>query len=176
MKNQLKTNHMIRTLTLLTVFLLFSCNQKSKNDLKRTETSTIETEATLESVENFDWLTGKWKRLKEETGKETFENWDKISPTEYAGIGFTMQNGDTIKQERIRIIKQNGKWDLLVKAPEDIEFITFPITELKKVEFTCTNDSLDFPKQIMYWKNGEKLHASVAGDSIKIEFEFERIK
>jgi len=76
-----------------------------------------------------------------------------------------VQGSDTIKQEKIRIAKQSGKWILTVKVPEETESITFPITELKYNEFTCTNDSLDFPKQIRYWKNGEKINALVSGDS-----------
>ena len=51
-------------------------------------------------IENFDWLLGKWKRLNDEVGKETFENWNKISLSKYLGIGFTMQRGDTIKREK----------------------------------------------------------------------------
>ena len=31
--------------------------------------------------EDFDWLLGNWERLHEEKGKETFENWNKISPS-----------------------------------------------------------------------------------------------
>ena len=126
--------------------------------------------------DNFDWLLGEWKRINEKPGNETFENWHKISPSEYYGIGFTMQNGDTVKQERIRIVKLKDKWDLIVKSPEDIKSITFPITELKSGEFTCTNDSLDFPKQIKYWKDDKKIRATVTGDSLKIEFTFERIE
>ena len=149
-----------------TIFIIVSCNSatnEKKNNSKK-------------AVENFDWLLGKWERLHEETGKKTFENWKKISQNEYSGIGFTLQNADTIKQEKIRITKQNEKWILTVKVPEETESITFPITELKSDEFTCTNDSLDFPKQIKYWKNGEKINALVSGDSLKIDFEFERLK
>ncbi|MEN8125172.1 MAG: hypothetical protein ABFR32_08575 [Bacteroidota bacterium] len=166
---------MKKTLILLTGILLFSCNQKNKTKSETTESKT-DLNSRIEIDENFDWLTGKWRRMNEETGKETFENWNKVSPTEYSGIGFTMQNGDTVKQEKIIIVRQNGKWDLIVKVPQETESITFKIAELKNDQFTCINDSLDFPKQIKYWKTGEKINALVAGDSLKIEFEFERIE
>jgi len=32
----------------------------------------------MENPENFDWLLGKWKRLKEGEGKDAFENSKKI--------------------------------------------------------------------------------------------------
>lgn len=159
----------------MTGILLFSCNQKSKTN-PETSKERIDKESKIENVENLDWLLGKWKRLNEEKGKETFENWNKISSTEYSGIGFTMLDGDTIKQEKIRVIKQNGKWDLIVKTPEDKYSIVFPIKELNSNEFISTNDSLDFPKQIKYWKNGDRINALVSGDSLKIEFEFEKIE
>lgn len=153
-------------LLIITIVTIVSCNSTTKKTDNNSE----------KQVENFDWLLGNWERLHEEPEKETFENWNKISQNEYSGIGFTMQGSDTIKQEKIRIAKQSGKWILTVKVPEETESITFPITELKSEEFTCTNDSLVFPKQIKYWKNGEKINALVSGDSLKIDFEFERLK
>ena len=95
--------------------------------------------------------------------------------TQYAGHGFSIQNGDTIKQESIRIVKQNDKWDLLVKAPEERNWIRFPINELKMGAFGCKNDFIGFPNEIQYWKSGKHLHALVSGDSLKIEFRFEPI-
>ena len=155
---------MYKLTLLLTIFVFFSChsstNQKSLN----------------KDHKPFDWLLGKWERTNEEKGKSTFENWAKINPTEYEGIGFTLQNGDTIKQEKMRIIQQNNKWHLLVKVPGESHATTFPITEIKNNEFTCTNDTLDFPKIIKYWKSGEQINALVAGGSLKIDFAFQAIK
>ena len=152
-------------ISIIAVFTLNSCNTKSKSN----------NGSINEKSENFDWLLGKWIRNNEEHGKETFENWKRISNSEYAGVGFTMQNGDTIKQEKINLIKQNGKWDLIVKVPGDSESIVFKMTELNNKSFTCENDSIDFPKMIKYWKDGEKIKALVAGDDLEISFEFEKI-
>ena len=153
-------------LLIVTTFIIVSCNTTTNEKKNNTKNP----------VENFEWLLGKWERLNEEAGKETFEIWEKINQNEYSGIGFTMQGSDTIKQEKMRIEKQKGEWLLTVKIPEETESIIFPITEIKSEEFLCTNDSLDFPKQIKYWKNGEKINALVSGDSLKIDFEFKRWK
>ncbi|WP_312423076.1 DUF6265 family protein [Epilithonimonas sp.] len=154
-------------LSLIVLVLVLSCNQNNKTkELQKSET-----------IENFDWLTGKWKRLNEEAGKETFENWNKINPNEYSGIGFTIKNGDTINQEKIKLIKSNEKWALLVKTPDDKEPIKFKMLEQKTpTEFTCVNDSIDFPKRVQYWSEGGKLKAKVSNDKIQIPFEFEKIK
>jgi len=151
--------------------LCMSCNL-NKKEQKKTDTKKI---SLIEKSEDFDWLLGKWKRLNEEKGKETFENWTKIKETKYAGIGFTMQNGDTIKQEKILLIKKHKKWNLVVKVPEEAESITFKGVHYTKNEFTCENNDIDFPNRIRYWKNGNKISATVSGGEMKISFEFEKI-
>jgi len=162
----MRTQKLITIISLIISFTFTSCNTKNKYN----------TNSINEKSENFDWLLGKWKRNNEEQGKETFENWEKISNSEYSGIGFTIQNGDTVKQEKIKLIKSNKKWILIVKVPEETESLTFKITDLNKKSFTCKNDSLDFPKMIKYWKDGVKIKALVSGDDLEIPFEFEKIK
>ena len=156
-------------LILLLIVTTISCEfGDKKTDTNKTKTTVVKSD--------FDWLIGKWKRNNEEEGKETFENWNKVSSSEYYGIGFTMQNGDTIKQERMKITKHNSKWNLAVKTPEESEYIIFELTDLQEDSFAFKNDSIDFPNLIKYWKNKDKINASVAGGDFKIEFQFERIK
>ena len=149
---------------------MISCNQKEK------QKTVAEPATTIETTGDFNWLLGKWKRLNEEEGKETFENWNAISKTEYSGIGFTMQGGDTIKQEEIQLIKTSGRWNFTVKAPEDPESIIFNGTSFNENEFICENLELDFPNKIKYWKNSENLKASVSYSEMEIPFEFEKLK
>lgn len=159
-------------LFLLIGILIASCNQNQKKNPNERE---AEPTKMNQVVENFDWLLGQWKRLDEEEGKETFENWDKISETRYSGIGFTMQHGDTIKQERIRLTKINGGWNLTVKVPEETESITFKMIDFSESDFTCENNEIDFPNKIKYWKNGAKINASVSNSEMEIPFEFEKL-
>lgn len=166
-----KKKIMKKIMILLIGILIISCNQTKKENSKPTENSPELTKQT----ESFDWILGKWKRLNEEEGKETFENWEKISETEYSGIGFTMQNGDTIKQENIRLIKSNDRWNIIVKVPEETESITFTGISHSENEFTCENNEIDFPNKIKYWKNGDKINASVSNAEMEIPFEFEKL-
>lgn len=130
----------------------------------------------LVQSENLDWLLGKWKRLNDEKGNQTFENWTKVSPREYAGIGFTLQNGDTISQEQMTFRESDGTWKLLVKTPEEKTPVEFKMSELSKNKFVCMNDSIDFPTKIRYWKEGERLKASISNKSMEIPFDFEKSK
>ncbi len=147
------------TAIILIAFVFTMCNSKQ-----------------TESTENFDWLLGKWQRTNEEQGKTTFENWEKTNNSEYNGIGFTIQNNDTISREKMKIVETDGKWNLLVKTLEEKEFVRFEMSEIQEEKFECKNDTLDFPKLIKYWKNGDKLNALVKGDSLKLSFEFKRIE
>lgn len=160
---------MRKTFILIIGVLIISCNQSKKKSIN---TETVEI---TEKSNNFDWLLGEWERLNEEEGKKTYENWEKISDTEYSGIGFTMQNGDTIKQESIRLIKTSDKWDLTVKVPEENESISFKMTYHSENEFTCENNEIDFPNKIRYWKNGRKINASVSNSEMEIQFEFKKL-
>ncbi len=175
MQAKIKTR-MKRTFILLTSILVLSCNQNAKTNQDEKLETESNTKSETKMTENLDWLTGNWKRLNEEAGKETFENWEKISPSEYSGIGFTMQKGDTISQEKMDIIETNGKWTLFVKMPNEKEATTFEMAELKSNEFVCVNDSIDFPKRIRYWLDGEKMKAKISNDEMEIPFEFEKIK
>ncbi len=126
--------------------------------------------------ENFDWLLGKWQRTNETQGKKTFEYWVKINDAEYAGLAFTLHNSDTVNQEKMALLKSDGNWQLKVKTTDEKDFIAFEMTMQKDGLFECNNDSLPFPKKITYWRDGEKLKANVAGDSLQIPFEFSKIK
>jgi len=147
---------------------LTSCAEKSKK-----ETKVIVEEKV--AIENFDWLLGNWIRNNEVEGKETYEVWNKISSKEYSGSGFTMQQNDTLKQEKIRLLKLDKKWVLEVQPKDEPEPITFHVTSHNEQEFICENPELDFPKLIKYWKNDDKLKALVSGDEMEIAFEFEKI-
>ncbi|WP_426791339.1 DUF6265 family protein [Sphingobacterium sp. WOUb80] len=125
--------------------------------------------------ENFDWLLGKWQRTNETQGKKTFEYWVKINDAEYAGLAFTLHNSDTVNQEKMALLKSDGNWQLKVKTTDEKDFIAFEMTMQKDGLFECNNDSLPFPKKITYWRDGEKLKANVAGDSLQIPFEFSKI-
>lgn len=162
---------MKKIIIVLIGIIIVSCNQNKK------ENSTVEklrTENMQESV-NFDWLLGFWKRMEEEKGKETYENWIKKSETDYFGIGFTLQNNDTIKQERMELYQKNGKWNLTVTVPNEAESIVFEMTKHSENEFICVNNEIDFPNKIRYWKSGDRINATVSNSEINIPFEFEKL-
>jgi len=159
----------ILSMTVIAILFLSSCTSNNSEESK-TQNNEIS-----KSTENFDWLLGNWKRNNEKENRETFEIWKKTNNSEYSGIGFTIQNNDTIKQEKIKLIKLDKKWVLEVQPQDEPEPIAFNMTSYNDQEFICENKELDFPKLIKYWKNESKINALVSGDDMEISFEFKRI-
>jgi hypothetical protein len=153
---------------LIVLILTLACQEKKESTNKQIVKDLVE--------ENFDWLVGDWKRTNNEEGKETFESWKKESDTEYLGFGFTIQEKDTISQEKIRLVKENSKWNLHVIAPGDTAPTTFKISSFDANSFTCLNPENEFPKKISYSLEGEKLKAVISGGGMEIPFEFKRIE
>jgi len=74
----------------ITTFL-FSCNStKELNKLKKAE-----------------WLLGNWRG--ESNGQIFYENWQKISDSEFKNINYTICNGDTVVNSRSKIEIVDGK-------------------------------------------------------------------
>ena len=162
---------MNKILILLIGILLISCNQPKKEVVNVDDTAVEPANAAV----SFDWLLGKWKRTNDKAGKETFENWQKNDANEYIGFGFTLQDQDTIQQEKMRLISLNDHWSLEVQPQDEPQPISFLMTSYNDHEFTCEKKDRDFPNKIKYWKNGDKLNAMVSGSDLKIPFEFERL-
>ncbi|NOR87687.1 MAG: hypothetical protein GQ527_08770 [Bacteroidales bacterium] len=147
--------------------LLISCEDSPKQQNKEEQAPVI--------TENFDWLLGNWQRSNEKEDRETFETWEKMSKTEYNGIGFALQNNDTISLENMKLIKIDLGWDLKVMLRGESTPTVFNVVKIENESFECTNDLNEFPTKIHYWKDGEKIKATVSGCELEIAFEFVKV-
>ena len=148
--------------------LLISCEDNAKQEKIEEQTPII--------TENFDWLIGDWQRSNEKEGRETFEIWVKESKTEYRCIGFTIQDNDTISQEKMKVLKTDQAWNLEVIMKEDSKPTSFNVIKIEKGSFVCVNDQNEFPTKIHYWKEGDEIKALVSGGDLEIPFEFVRVE
>lgn len=171
-RHKQKQEIMKKVFILITGFLILSCNQPDKENPEANK----KLPKLSEQTENFDWLLGNWQRLNEAQGKETFENWVKISETEYFGIGYTMQKEDTLSKENMKLVKENTNWNLIVKTTQDAQPTVFTGVDHDENGFACENNENDFPNKIKYWKNGDKIKATISNAEMTIAFEFEKLK
>lgn len=124
--------------------------------------------------ENFDWLTGSWVRTNNAAGEKTFENWEKISPKEYKGEGYTLKGKDTIFKEDMELKNKDGNWNFIVTGVNE-EPTTFHVLVLEHNRFVAENPQNDFPKRITYFTEDGKLTALISADKKNISFNFARI-
>lgn len=118
-----------------------------------------------------EFLIGKWQRLGEKEGKQTYEYWD----AGFEGLGFTLQNKDTVFKEILTIKKVQDTLRLLV---EGVNEHPTPFTFIHQTDtsFTCRNLKNEFPTHITYWKSGSALKAKVQNQQFSIDFTFQKIK
>ena len=161
---------MKKLLPVVISILLLSCNNpKPEPEAKpQPEPKVVEE---VKKPDDMDWLLGKWERLNEEEGKTTLEFWEKENASSYKGIGFTLQNGDTIKLENMHLTKAEKVWDLTVEVLNE-EPVTFSGVEYSDKRFRVENTDIEFPNQIKYWMVGDTLKANVSNADFEIPFEF----
>ena len=148
----IKISHRFFLLLLIT----FACNQPAATKNKE--------------IEQLHWLIGDWdKQVK--PGQTGYERWTIDTNGELKGIDITQAGTDTVSFESVTITKRNGDLYYVVNAPNDTT-VAFKFTSLKDDEFTCENETHDFPKKIHYRRNGQQMKATISGDGQSIEFNF----
>ena len=118
-------------------------------------------------------MVGGWIRINDSDGNKTFENWKKKSSEEYSGFGYTLNNGDTIFQENLRVFFTEKGWNLEVTGKDGTP-ILFAISDFSSNKFTAVNEANEFPKKIMYERRDDQLLAAIADEETEISFIFSK--
>jgi hypothetical protein len=141
------------------IFMLLICLSCAQKDTKQ---------------HNFDWLIGSWIRTNDKEGYLTHEHWTKISNMEYVGLGYTLQDQDTVFKERLRLIKSSTNWSLEVTGVNEHPTL-FRLTNFSANSFECENKTNEFPKYIAYSLQDNILLAKISDEENEISFLFEMI-
>lgn len=142
---------MRKLLLIFSVFFIISCNQERKN------------------LQKPNFLIGNWIRTNDKPNQKTFEFWK----ADYSGLGFTLQENDTIFKEHLKIINKNDSLYLEVSGVNESP-VLFVFTNQTDTSFVCENPKNEFPKKITYYLDNKQLKAAVSNDDFNIEFVFER--
>ncbi|MEP0369213.1 MAG: DUF6265 family protein [Cyclobacteriaceae bacterium] len=140
-------------LGLTTLVLLFSCSPSK-------------------SLEELDWMTGKWIKESDSPVTTSIEVWEKTSETEMTGYGLTMEDGDTIFYERLQIIEEDGELFYLADVGEGI--VKFKLNESEYGKWAFEDPEHDFPKRIIYTYDGTSMVAFAQADDVSLEFRFKK--
>lgn len=123
----------------------------------------------------FDYLIGDWERTNSKGGTETFEHWKSISTTELRGHGYTLEDEDTIFNERMRLSKKQNQWLLSIYGPNEDPTV-FKISTHDHKSFTAIHPENEFPKVIAYSYFDDVLMATISSEEMEIPFIFWRIE
>ncbi|AGC76536.1 putative lipoprotein [Nonlabens dokdonensis DSW-6] len=125
----------------------------------------------------FHWLEGNWQRVNDKEGLKTYEYWEQDVNQDYlaySGIGFTLQEKDTVFKEDLQILFEDKHWNLVVTGVNENPTV-FKIEEFTEDSFTAVNLQNEFPTHIRYSLENDTLKASVSKDSTAIGFHFIRL-
>lgn len=140
--------------TITFILILTSCYSQS-NDLKK-----------------LSWLAGTWERTNTKPGRTGFEVWTAVSSTEWKGIGVSLTGTDTTFVEKLRLVVKDGATYYAADVPENKKEVLFRFTEFTGSGFVCENPAHDFPKKIVYQRDGDRLKAVISGDGKSVEYFF----
>lgn len=126
-----------------------------------------------QAVNDLSWLTGTWNRTNVKAGRAAHERWIKTAEG-LQGWGVNLNGADTTFVEKLRIVTKEDKLYYVADVPENKALTWFLITEVSANTFTCENPQHDFPKKIVYQRDGNKLKATVSGNGKSIDYLFER--
>lgn len=161
-------NKKIQNTCILLSLLLFSCSGSQEEKAKKTREPIEEYK-----TDNYDWLIGEWKRVNESSLKSTYENWMKLNDLQYEGHGYTMKGEDTLWQEYMHFAKVDEVWQMQVETPGNDTLVVFQMEMASDTSLLVLNKRHDFPQKIRYWKDDNRLEASVSNTSKEIRYSFE---
>ena len=105
-------------------------------------------------------------------GSSGYEQWQKTSTGELSGRGVTMEEGDTVLVEKIRLMEKDHTIYYVADVPENNKSVYFRLTALDANGFSCINPEHDFPKKIVYAKKGNHLVVTISDEKRSIDYHF----
>lgn len=112
-------------------------------------------------------LEGYWM-MPSENGR-LVEEWKIVNENTLKGRGYELINTDTAYGETIQLnfIDGNITYTVTVFDQNDGKPVTFRLVSAKKGKFTFENKAHDFPRQIIYAPEGDKLNVTLTGKENK---------
>jgi hypothetical protein len=124
------------------------------------------------AIDSLHWLIGHWERISMKEGSTGYEQWQKGGANELTGRGVTMEDGDTVLVEKIRLVEKNNLIYYVADVPENNKSVYFRLTSMDANSFTCINPEHDFPKKIVYIKKGNQLVVTISDEKRAIDYLF----
>lgn len=127
------------------------------------------------TIADLDWIIG--TRSSQQVQMLIYESWSKTSDELLTGKSYYTENGDTMLLETIEIKQIDGEifYCPAVSNQNDGQAIEFKLTSKKPNELIFENPEHDFPKKIVYIKDGNNINAWIEGEGKKVPFYMTKI-
>ena len=146
---------MKRNLAIALICMLTACSQKP----------TIENESVKpKKIAQANWLVGTWFSKSGE--RSNYETWNKSNDSTYVGRSYTIQHGDTVSAESIKLVQRGGEINYVptVQGQNNDMPIMFKLVSSDSNKLAFENPAHDFPQIITYWRvPPDSLIAEISG-------------
>lgn len=129
---------------------------------------------TARNFNKLKWLAGTWNRTNAKAGRLEKESWSLASATELNGSGFMIRGNDTLVVEKLKILVKDNSIFYAADVKGNNGIVYFKLTSLDSNGFSCENPEHDFPKKIVYLRQGRQLKATISGNGKSIDYLFEK--
>ena len=118
------------------------------------------TQAAAPAVKDVAWLSGCWDVTR--NGRHVVESWTSVEGGTMMGVSRTVSDGKTSEWEFL-IIREGATGLEYVAKPSRQPEATFTSTSVSSTQVVFENPAHDFPKKIVYKRDGDTLVASIEG-------------
>jgi hypothetical protein len=133
--------------------------------------------AAAEGLDDLSWMVGDWMEKKGATATE--EHWLPPSGGLMAAVNRTVSDGKPTTFEFLRIEMHDGKPSYL-SSPNGRPAVEFKSIEQSATKIVFEDPGREFPRRILYWRDGDALMAriegTINGQPRSREWRFERMR
>ena len=130
-----------------------------------------------EGLDDLAWMAGSWMERKGAT--DTEEHWLPPKGGLMMAMNRTVKDGKAVEFEMLRIVMKDGK-PVYLSMPNARPATEFQAAEQGPTRIAFEDPAREFPRRILYWRDGEVLMAriegTINGQPRSKEWRFERMK
>jgi len=123
--------------------------------------SSPEKNAEEAEVNDLKWMNGNWVTKK--NNQKISERWQQVSSQSLNGTQYTIEDKDTVAIQAMEVSKKAGRvYYTLTKGP-NAKPIEYKLTKMEDDKAVFKNPELDFPSEIVYYKDQDHLVSQAKG-------------
>ena len=111
-------------------------------------------------IASLSWLSGAWGG--DDAGMFNEETWLPPKAGSMLAVHRDVKGGKTVGFEFLRIEEQGGSL-VYIASPEGKPPTPFKLVESGAQRAVFENETLEFPRRVLYFRDGETLHARIEG-------------